>query len=143
MPVQAVLRRSWSWIRTSDPEEYRRTGCSYRAWSKQIRLLYQRHQLHAGYQRHSRGESASRTRWTDLFGLQQVTAIECVGFFRSGETCILTYSPRTEYIHCGVRTTQERRNTAHEVQMVTFIIDILGVQRSFRNTFQGSIIKAS
>ena len=71
----------------------------------------------------------------------QVTTIECVRFFRSGETCILTYSPRTENIHCRVWTTQERRNTAHKVQMVTFVIDILGVQRSFRNTFQGCIIK--
>ena len=33
----------------------------------------------------------------------QVTTIERIGFFRSGETSILTYCPRTSYVHCGIK----------------------------------------
>ena len=37
----------------------------------------------------------------------QVSLIECVGFFGSGEACVLTNSPWTENVHGGVRSTKE------------------------------------
>ena len=76
-------------------------------------------------------------RQTFLTGCQ-VAAVESVGFFCSGETSILTNRPGTEYVHGGIRPTQERRNTAHEIQMVAGRVNVLGVQRINRDTFQGS-----
>ena len=76
-----------------------------------------------------------------LLTSSQVAAVKRVGFLRSGEACILAYSPGTENIHGGIGATQEWRNAAHKVQMVAFSIDILGIQRFFRNALQGCIVK--
>ena len=64
----------------------------------------------------------------------EVTTIERVGFLCSGKTCVLTDRPRTQRIHRTIRTTQERRNTRHIVQMlhtfqVLFGIDWLNVNQ--------------
>ena len=48
----------------------------------------------------------------------KVTAIESVGFCRSGETGILTNCPGADGIHAAVRATEERRQTGHIVQML-------------------------
>ena len=72
----------------------------------------------------------------------QVAAVESVGFFCGGETGVLTYRPGTEYVHGGVRPAQERRNAAHEIQMVAFFVNFIRVQRINRDTFQGGAFQA-
>ena len=71
----------------------------------------------------------------------QVSAVKCVRFFCCGEPCILTYCPGTEYVHGGVRSAQERRDTAHKVQMVAAVIYIFCIKRSYGDTFHGHFIK--
>ena len=76
-----------------------------------------------------------------LLAGRQVSLIKCIGFFSGREPCILPDSPWTEYVHGGVRSTEEWRNTAHEIQMIAFLIDVLRIERRNRNTFQRSIIE--
>ena len=72
------------------------------------------------------GRQVKRDGQTFLTGCQ-VAAVESVGFFCGGETGILTYRPGTEHVHGRIRSAQERRNTAHEVQMVAGCVYILGI----------------
>ena len=70
----------------------------------------------------------------------KVSTIECIGFFRSGETGVLTYCPRPSYIHRRIWSTKERRNTSHVIQMGhTFIIHFC-IQRFHSNLFHRSMI---
>ena len=48
----------------------------------------------------------------------EVTTVESVRLLCCRETCVLTDSPRTHYIHSRVRTTQERCNTCCVVQVL-------------------------
>ena len=65
----------------------------------------------------------------------QVSLVESVGFFSGGEACVLTDGPWTEYVHGGVWSTEERRDTTHEVQMVAAVIYIFGIEGSDRDVF--------
>ena len=72
----------------------------------------------------------------------QVSAIERIGFFRCGEPCVLAYRPWAEYIHRGVRSAKERRDTAHVIQVVALVIHIFAVERTYRNTFHRIFIES-
>lgn len=76
-----------------------------------------------------------------LLSGSQVSLIKGVGFFGCGEAGILTYCPWTEYIHGGVGASQERRNAAHEIQMIAFLINIFGIQRAYGDTLQGGVVQ--
>ncbi len=71
----------------------------------------------------------------------QVSLVECVGFFSGREACVLADGPWTEYIHGGVWSAEERRNTAHEIQVVAVFVYVLGIERTYRDTFQGGVIE--
>ena len=73
---------------------------------------------------------------------RQVSAVERIRFFSSGEPCVLAYRPWAEYIHRGVRSAEERRDTAHEVQVVALVIHIFAVERTYRNTFHCIFIES-
>ena len=57
----------------------------------------------------------------------EVAAIEGIRLFGSRESGILTDGPRTEGVHHGVRTTEERRNTSCEVEMFHALQVFLGI----------------
>ena len=73
---------------------------------------------------------------------RQVSAVERIRFFSSGEPCVLAYRPRAEYIHRRVRSAQERRDTAHVIQVIALVIHIFAVERTYRNTFHRIFIES-
>ena len=76
-----------------------------------------------------------------LLPCSQISFIESIGFFGSGEAGVLADSPRAEYIHGGVRSPEEGRNTAHEIQMTAFFVNIFRIERAYGNAFQRGVIQ--
>ena len=71
----------------------------------------------------------------------KVSFIKSIRFLGRGETGVLTDRPGAEDVHRGIRSAQERRDPAHEVQMIAIIVDILRIQRRDRDMLQRGIVE--